>query len=45
VLTDYLTVRLMGPKATFLRIFAQIVLGAVAVTYLVWGIQVIWGIN
>lgn len=45
VLTDYLTIRLMGPKATFLRIFAQIVLGAVAVTYLVWGVQVIWGIN
>lgn len=45
VLTDYLTTRLLGSKATFLRIFAQIVLGAVAVTYLVWGIQVIWGIN
>lgn len=45
VLTDYLTVRLLGPKATFLRIFAQMVLGAVAVTYLVWGVQVIWGIN
>jgi succinate dehydrogenase / fumarate reductase membrane anchor subunit len=45
VLTDYLTTRLLGSKATFLRIFAQIVLGAVAVTYLVWGIQVIWGVN
>jgi len=45
VLTDYLTVRLLGSKATFLRIFAQMLLGAVAVTYLVWGIQVIWGIN
>lgn len=45
VLTDYLTTRLLGSKATFLRIFSQIVLGAVAVTYLVWGIQVIWGIN
>lgn len=45
VVTDYLTTRLMGSKATFLRIFAQIILGAVSVTYLVWGIQVIWGIN
>ena len=45
VLTDYLTSRLLGSKATFLRIFAQIALGAVAATYLVWGIQVIWGIN
>ena len=45
VLTDYLTVRMLGSKATFLRIFAQMILGAVAVTYLVWGIQVIWGIQ
>lgn len=45
VVTDYLTTRLMGSKATFLRIFAQVILGAVSVTYLVWGIQVIWGIN
>lgn len=45
VLTDYLTTRLLGSKATLLRIFAQIGLGAVAVTYLVWGVQVIWGIN
>jgi succinate dehydrogenase / fumarate reductase membrane anchor subunit len=44
-LTDYVTVRMMGPKATFWRVFAQIVLGACALTYLVWGIQVIWGIQ
>lgn len=43
VLTDYLTVRLMGSKATVLRIFAQMVLGGVAVTYLVWGIEILWG--
>jgi len=45
VLTDYLTTRMMGPKATVLRVFAQMLLGGVAVTYLVWGVQVIWGIN
>lgn len=45
VLTDYLTERLLGAKATVLRIFAQILLGGVAVTYLVWGVEVIWGIN
>lgn len=44
-LTDYVTVRMMGPKATVLRVFAQMVLGAAAVTYLVWGVQVIWGIQ
>ncbi|MBK8187714.1 MAG: succinate dehydrogenase, hydrophobic membrane anchor protein [Cellvibrio sp.] len=45
VLTDYLTIRLIGKKATFLRIFAQMMLGSVAVTYLVWGIEIIWGIQ
>ena len=45
VLTDYTTVRLMGPKATIIRIFAQMLLGGVAVTYFVWGIQIIWGIH
>jgi succinate dehydrogenase / fumarate reductase, membrane anchor subunit len=45
VLTDYLTERLMGAKATVLRVLAQMLLGGVAVTYLVWGIQVIWGIK
>lgn len=43
VLTDYLTERLMGSKATVLRIFAQMVLGGVAMTYLVWGIEILWG--
>ena len=45
VLTDYLTVRLLGKRATILRIFAQMMLGGVAVTYLVWGIEILWGFN
>lgn len=45
VLTDYLTVRLLGAKATVLRIFAQMVLGVVSVTYLVWGVEILWGFN
>jgi succinate dehydrogenase / fumarate reductase membrane anchor subunit len=45
VLTDYLTTRLLGSKATFLRVLAQLVLGGVSLTYLVWGVQVIWSIN
>ena len=45
VLTDYLTERLMGSKATVLRIFAQVVLGGVSVTYLIWGIEILWGFN
>lgn len=43
VLTDYLTNRMMGNKATVLRIVAQVVLGVVTVTYTVWGIEILWG--
>ena len=43
VLTDYLTERLMGSKATVLRIVAQVALGGVSVTYLIWGIEILWG--
>ena len=43
VLTDYLTERLMGSKATVLRILSQVVLGGVSVTYLIWGIEILWG--
>ncbi len=45
VLTDYLTDRLLGGKATVLRIFAQMVLGGVSVTYLIWGIEILWGFH
>jgi len=44
VLTDYLTDRLMGAKATILRIIAQVFLGVVAMTYLVWGVEILWGL-
>lgn len=43
VLTDYLTNRLMGNKATVLRVLLQMVLGLVTVTYVVWGIEILWG--
>lgn len=43
VLTDYLTTRLMGTKGTVLRVLAQMVLGVVALTYTVWGIEILWG--
>jgi succinate dehydrogenase / fumarate reductase, membrane anchor subunit len=45
VLTDYLTVRLLGSKATVLRVFAQITVAVIAVTYLVWGIEILWGFH
>ncbi len=43
VLTDYLTTRMMGAKATAMRVLAQMVLGVVTVTYVVWGVEILWG--
>ncbi|MDN3639359.1 succinate dehydrogenase, hydrophobic membrane anchor protein [Simiduia curdlanivorans] len=44
VLTDYLTNQLMGTKATILRLLAQMGLGVITLTYLVWGIEILWGL-
>lgn len=44
VLTDYITNRLMGGKATFLRLVLEVLLAAVAVFYVVWGIEIFWGV-
>lgn len=43
VLTDYVTERFMGPKALALRIVTLLIYGLVTFTYLVWGIQILWG--
>ena len=43
VSTDYLTVRLMGPKATGLRIVFQTGYVLVLFVYLVWGFRILWG--
>ena len=44
VLTDYVTVRLMGPKATAIRIFFQLGMIAVTLLYVIWAIDILWGI-
>ncbi|WP_020412677.1 MULTISPECIES: succinate dehydrogenase, hydrophobic membrane anchor protein [Microbulbifer] len=44
VVTDYITNRMMGGKATVLRLFVEVVLAAVAVLYTVWGIEILWGV-
>lgn len=44
VLTDYLTVSNLGSKAVVARVFAQMVLGVVAVTYVIWGVEILWGL-
>jgi succinate dehydrogenase / fumarate reductase membrane anchor subunit len=43
VLTDYVTPRMMGSKANLLRGIATIACAVTLFTYLVWGIQIIWG--
>jgi len=43
VLTDYLTERLLGTTGTVLRWLAQIFIAIVLFTYVVWGIQILWG--
>lgn len=44
VLTDYITTRQLGSKAVVIRVSAQLVLGIVAVTYVVWGVEILWGL-
>lgn len=43
VLTDYVTARLMGPKATVLRILLQLGMIVVTAIYVVWAINILWG--
>ena len=44
VLTDYVTVRLIGPKATAIRLFFQLGMIAITLLYVVWAIDILWGI-
>lgn len=43
VLMDYVTTRMMGGKAFFLRMTALTIYAVVTVAYLVWGIEILWG--
>jgi len=42
--TDYLTTRQLGATGTVIRIAFQAVCALVTVVYVVWGIQILWGI-
>ncbi|MCX2976564.1 succinate dehydrogenase, hydrophobic membrane anchor protein [Candidatus Marimicrobium litorale] len=44
VFTDYLTERLMGRLGNVLRFIAQAASGIIMFTYVVWGIQIVWGL-
>lgn len=43
VLTDYVTVRQLGDKATFLRFLLQIGMALMVFVILVWGLMIFWG--
>ena len=43
VVTDYLTERLLGTTGNVLRMAAQAVCAIIMFTYVVWGIQILWG--
>ena len=43
ITTDYLTTRMLGQKATLLRILCQVGIVLLTLLYLVWGIQILWG--
>ena len=45
VLTDYVTVRLVGPKATAIRIVFQLGMIAITLLYVIWAINILWGIQ
>ena len=43
VFTDYLTERLMGTTGNVLRLVLQVVCAIIIFTYVVWGVQILWG--
>jgi succinate dehydrogenase / fumarate reductase membrane anchor subunit len=44
VFTDYLTERMMGALGNKLRFLAQAVSGIITFTYVIWGVQILWGL-
>ena len=44
VFTDYITVRLIGPKANGLRNTLQVGLAFMLLFYLLWTIKILWGL-
>jgi len=44
VLTDYITVRLLGSKATVLRLILEVGIIGLLVVYTLWGLDIVWGV-
>ncbi len=43
VLTDYVTVRMLGSLGERLRLFLLVLMGILLLVYLLWGVFIIWG--
>ena len=43
VLTDYVTVRMLGALGDRLRLFLLVLMGILLLVYLFWGVFIIWG--
>lgn len=44
VLTDYVTVRLLGSKATVMRLVLEMGAIGLLLVYALWGLAIIWGV-
>ena len=44
VITDYITVRLLGPKAKLLNVFFQLGMIIITLIYFFWAITIVWSV-
>ena len=44
VLTDYITVRLLGAKANVIRLLLEVGVIGLLVIYTLWGLAIVWGV-
>jgi len=44
VITDYITVRLLGPKAKLLNVLFQLGIKIITLIYFLWAITIVWSI-
>lgn len=44
VLTDYVTVRMVGAAGNVIRIAIQMILAIVTIAYTLWGVEILWGL-
>ena len=44
IITDYITVRLLGPKAKLRNIFFQLGMSVITLIYFLWAINIVWSV-